>query len=114
MTELICIGCPRGCHLQVDEENDYKVTGNSCPIGAEYGANELRNPTRVLTSTVMISGGLHDCLPVKTNKPIPKGLLIQAMQQLKNVRVTSPVRTGDVIVENLLDTGADVIATRDM
>lgn len=114
MTELICIGCPRGCHLKVDEENGYKVTGNSCPIGAEYGANELRNPTRVLTSTVKIVGGLHDCLPVKTNKPIPKGLLIEAMGQLKGIEVKAPVKTGDVIVENLLNTGADVIATRNM
>ncbi|MBQ9035851.1 MAG: DUF1667 domain-containing protein [Erysipelotrichaceae bacterium] len=114
MTELICIGCPRGCHLKVDEENGYKVTGNSCPIGAEYGANELRNPTRVLTSTVKIKGGLHDCLPVKTNKPIPKGLLIEAMGQLRNIEVSAPVKTGDVIVENLLNTGADVIATRNM
>ena len=114
MTELICIGCPRGCHLKVDEENGYKVTGNSCLIGAEYGANELRNPTRVLTSTVKIKGGLHDCLPVKTNKPIPKGLLIEAMGQLRNIEVSSPVKTGDVIVENLLNTRADVIATRNM
>ena len=101
MTELICIGCPKGCHLKVDEENGYKVTGNSCPVGAEYGANELRNPTRVLTSTVKIVGGLHDCLPVKTNKPIPKPLLLEAMAQLRNIKVKSPVRMGDVIVENL-------------
>ncbi|MBR6958265.1 MAG: DUF1667 domain-containing protein [Erysipelotrichaceae bacterium] len=114
MTELICIGCPKGCHLKVDEENGYKVTGNSCPVGAEYGANELRNPTRVLTSTVRIVGGLHDCLPVRTNKPIPKPLLLEAMAQLRNIEVKSPVRMGDVIVENLLGTGADVIATRNM
>lgn len=114
MTELICIGCPKGCHLKVDEENGYAVTGNSCPIGAEYGANELKNPTRVLTSTVRIIGGLHDCLPVRTNKPIPKPLLLQAMAELKNVEVKSPVRMGDVIVSNILDTGADVIATRNM
>ena len=114
MTELICIGCPKGCNLKVDEENGYAVTGNSCPIGAEYGANELKNPTRVLTSTVRIIGGLHDCLPVRTNKPIPKPLLLQAMAELKNVEVKSPVRMGDVIVNNILDTGADVIATRNM
>lgn len=114
MTELICIGCPKGCHLKVDEENGYTVTGNSCPIGAEYGANELRNPTRVLTSTVRICGGLHDCLPVRTDKPIPKPLLLKAMAELKNIEVKAPVRTGDVIIENLLDTGANVIATRNM
>ena len=25
MTDLICIVCPKGCHLKVDEENGYKA-----------------------------------------------------------------------------------------
>ena len=54
MTNLICITCPKGCHLTVDEENDYKVTGNACPRGAEYGRNEMLHPVRVITSTVKI------------------------------------------------------------
>ena len=29
--ELVCIVCPRGCHLTIDENNN--VTGNSCPRG---------------------------------------------------------------------------------
>ena len=49
MTNLICITCPKGCHLTVDEENDYKVTGNACPRGAEYGRNEMLHPVRVIT-----------------------------------------------------------------
>ena len=52
MKELVCIVCPRGCRLKVDEENDFAVTGNTCPRGAEYGRNEIMAPTRVLTSTV--------------------------------------------------------------
>ena len=52
MKELICIVCPQGCHLKVDEENGCAVTGNSCPRGAEYGKAELTHPTRVVTSTV--------------------------------------------------------------
>ncbi len=114
MTELICIGCPRGCHLKVDEENGYKVTGNSCPVGAEYGANELRNPTRTLTTTVAITGGRHHSLPVKTDKPLPKGLLFEAMEALRNVTVQAPVKMGDVIVKDILGTGVNIIATRDM
>ena len=57
MTELICIVCPKGCHLKVDEEKDFAVTGNGCPRGAEYGKKELTNPTRVITSTVCVEGG---------------------------------------------------------
>ena len=72
MKELICIVCPKGCHLQVDEQNDYQVFGNSCPRGAEYGKNELLHPTRVLTSIVKVTGGNHHCCSVKTNGGIPK------------------------------------------
>ena len=47
MKELICIVCPKGCHLRVDEAQDYRVTGNGCPRGEEYGKMELTHPTRV-------------------------------------------------------------------
>jgi CxxC motif-containing protein len=114
MKELICIVCPKGCHLRVDEENGFAVTGNSCPRGESYGKTELQNPTRVLTSTVCISGGIHRRLPVKTNTPIPKGLLFEAMRCLDTVKVQAPVHAGEVIVSNLLSTGADVVAARDM
>lgn len=112
MKELVCIVCPRGCRLQVDEENGYAVTGNSCPRGAEYGKNELQHPTRVLTTTVRVTGGVHCRLPVKTSTAIPKHLLFEAMQVANDVCVAAPVRPGQVIVENLLGTGADLIAGR--
>ena len=72
MKELICIVCPKGCHLKVDEENGYAVTGNSCPRGAEYGKKELVNPTRVITSTVRVEGGTLRRVSVKTSSDIPK------------------------------------------
>ena len=114
MKELVCIVCPRGCRLRVDDENGYRVTGNSCPRGAEYGANELQHPTRVLTTTVCIAGGIHRRLPVRTNRPIPKELLGAAMEQAAAVRLQAPVAAGQVIVANLLGTGADLIAIRSM
>lgn len=114
MKNLICIVCPKGCHLQVDEEHGYAVTGNSCPRGAEYGKNELLHPTRVLTSTVRVEGGLHRRLPVKTTAPIPKELLFQAMEALNGVCLTAPVTVGQVVIHDLLGTGVDVVATRDM
>ena len=79
MKELICIVCPKGCHLKVDEENGYAVTGNGCPRGAEYGKAELVNPTRVVTSTVRCIGGGHPRCPVKTDRAIPRELLFEAM-----------------------------------
>ncbi len=114
MIELICIGCPKGCRLSVDENNNYSVTGHSCQIGEEYGRNEILNPTRVLTTIVRIENGIHNCLPVKSSKPLPKDKLIEASRALKDVVVKSPVKTNEIIVENILDTGIDIVATRDM
>jgi CxxC motif-containing protein len=114
VTQLICIVCPKGCHLSVDEENGYRVTGNGCPRGAEYGKKELTNPTRVLTSTVRIAGALHRRCPVKTDRDIPKGLMMRAMRELDGIELTSPVKRGNIVVENLLGTGANLIVTKDM
>ena len=114
MKELICIVCPKGCHLRVDEENDWAVSGNSCPKGAEYGRTELQNPTRVLTTTVCVEGGLYPRIPVKTSRAIPKGLLMDAMAEVAKVRLVAPVRRGQVILPDLLGTGADLVASRDM
>lgn len=114
MTELICIVCPKGCHLKVDEENGYRVTGNSCKRGEEYGKKELTNPTRVITSTVRVTGGLHQRLPVKTDKDISKKLIFDAVRLLDGVTVQSPVKAGDVVLANVLGTGVNFVASRDM
>ncbi len=114
MKHLICIVCPKGCHLNVDEENGYRVTGNGCPRGAEYGKIELTNPTRVLTSTMKITGAVHRRCPVKTDRAIPKGLMLKAMKELDDVELASPVARGDIVIENLLGTGANLIVTKDM
>lgn len=114
MKELICIVCPKGCHLLIDEENNCKVTGNQCARGEEYGRVELTAPTRVVTSTVCAQGGLHPRLSVKTDSPIPKKKIMEAMTLLDGITVQAPIRTGDIIVKNLLNTGANFVATRDL
>jgi CxxC motif-containing protein len=114
MKELICIVCPNGCHLKVDEDNDFAVTGNACPRGAEYGRTELISPTRVITSTVRVSGGTHPRCPVKTDRAIPKGLIFEAMKTLDDVSLTSPVALGQVVVENVCGTGANFVTCREL
>lgn len=111
MTELICIVCPKGCHLKVDEENGYAVTGNSCEKGAAYGKKELTNPTRVVTSTVRVEGGEKRRVSVKTNRDIPKGKMLEAVALLNTVCLTAPVHIGDVVLEDILGTGVDFVAT---
>lgn len=113
MKTLTCIVCPKGCTLTVDAPKG-TVAGNGCGRGKEYGLNEVLHPTRVLTTTVAIENALHPRLPVKTSQPIPKGRLLEAMAVIACIRVHSPVRLGDVIYPNLLDTGADLVACSSM
>ena len=112
MKQLVCIVCPRGCRLTVDESQNYAVTGNSCPRGAEYGKMEVTNPTRIITSTARVAGAPCPRCPVKTDRPIPKGMMSQAMAALDRVDLTAPVALGQVVVDDVCGTGARFVATR--
>lgn len=111
--ELICITCPRGCHLKVNPETK-TVTGNSCPRGITYGLNEVIDPKRVITSTVIIEGSDIKRLPVRTDKPISKKLMFDVMKVLDDIVVKSPVKCGDIIVKNILGTDVSIISSRDL
>lgn len=112
MTNLICITCPKGCHLTVDEENDYAVTGNACPRGAEYARNELLHPVRMITSTVRVQGAAIPRLPVKTGKPLPKEKMFDCMRLINTLDVQAPVKVGQVLAANILGTDVNIVATK--
>ena len=114
MKELICIVCPKGCHLQVDESRDYAVTGNGCARGAAYGKAELTNPTRVVTSTVCVAGAQLPRCPVKTDRAIPKEKMFEVMERIAAVRAKAPIAVGQVLVDDICRTGANLVATRAM
>ena len=110
MKELICITCPRGCHLQVDE--NLNVTGNTCARGKTYGIAEVTNPTRMISSTVKITDGEIIRLPVATASPIPKGKIFDVMAEINKVSVKAPIKCGDAVIKNVLGLGVDIVATR--
>ncbi len=114
--DIICIVCPVGCHLTVKGEDldSLEVSGNKCPRGDKYGKKELSDPRRVVPTTVRIENGLLARLPVKTSEPIPKPMIFDIMKEVKKVKLEAPVHTGDVVIENILNTGVDLVATRDM
>ncbi len=114
MKELICITCPKGCHLKVDEENGYAVTGNSCPRGEAYGKAELIHPTRVVTSTVRCTGGSRPRCPVKTNGPVPKDKMFDVVAALDGVDLAAPIHIGQVVIPNVCGTGVDIVATKNI
>lgn len=114
--EMVCINCPLGCMLTVTRENDgsVTVTGNTCPRGEVYGRTELTDPRRTVTTTVRIEGRTNAVVSVKTAEPIPKDKIEACIAALKNVEVSTPVSIGEVILENVADTGIDIVATKDV
>lgn len=114
MAELICIICPKGCHLHVDEGDGFRVTGFQCVRGEEYGRTEMMNPTRVITSTVCVEGGIHRRCPVKTDGAIPKRMIMDVMRLLDGVVLAHPVKLGQVVVKDILGTGINFVTTRDI
>lgn len=114
--ELICIGCPLGCLVSVEIEGEavIQVTGNSCKRGEDYARKEVTNPTRIVTSTVIVEGGHLDMVSVKTKSDIPKGRIFDCVRALKGVTVKAPVHIGDVIVQNVAGTGVDIVATKEI
>ncbi|KRQ87602.1 hypothetical protein ABG79_00403 [Caloramator mitchellensis] len=111
--EFVCIMCPMGCNLEVLEDEDViLVKGNQCKRGYEYGVKEISNPTRVLTSTVILKNSYLRRLPVKSDGEIPKGMIKDCVKFLSKIEVSAPVKMGDVIHKNILGTGVDIVSTR--
>lgn len=117
-----CTTCPSECLLTVEVERDAdgavgevrSVTGNRCPRGDKFAHQELTCPMRVLTTTAAVSGGEETLLPVRTAEAIPLELHAQAMDLIHGLVVDAPIRMGDVVLPNLLDTGTDLIASMDI
>lgn len=112
--EMTCICCPIGCALkaEIHADGSVHVTGNKCPRGAAYGEKELTNPTRIVTTTVRIAGRKDVVVAVKTASDIPKDKIMECMKALQDIQVEAPVHIGEVILENVADTGVNIVATR--
>ena len=113
---LTCIGCPMGCPLTVKLEDTevISIEGNSCKRGAVYGKKEVTNPTRIVTTTVRVSGGAETVVSVKTKEDIPKGKIFECVKAVKTVEVPAPVHIGDVLLEDVAGTGVDIVATKNV
>ena len=111
--EFICIRCPMGCLLRVEVEGGTvkAVSGNGCRRGADYAAQEAVAPMRTVTSSVRVLGGARKLAAVKTVPDVPKERIFAVMEAIRALRVTSPVRIGDVLLHNIAGTGSDLIAT---
>ncbi len=111
-----CVTCPVGCEVDVELRggNIVSIKGNRCEKIKEFVVQELKEPMRVLTTTVRIEGAKWAMLPVRSDKPIPKRLFLQAVGELANIDLKAPVHISDVIIKDIAGSGANIVATRTM
>ena len=112
--QFTCIVCPLGCTLMVKMQGDnvVSVSGNTCPRGVAYAKNEITNPVRTVTSTVITTDGRT--VSVKTSSPIPKGKMAECMTEINSVKINLPISVGDVIIKGVCGTDSDIVATSEM
>lgn len=111
---LKCVVCPTGCQIEVTMKNNdiINVQGFNCPKGKEYAIEEVTNPTRVVMSVIRVKNGVLPTVAVKTSQPVKKKVIPQIMEKLASIIVQAPVQMGEVIVENIADSNANIVATR--
>ena len=112
MRELVCIVCPKGCTMKIEEKDgEISVTGNSCKRGASFAVSEMTEPKRTVCTTVRTVFKDAPVIPVRVSAEIPKDRIFDVMREINAVTLSSPVGRNDVIIKNVLGLGADVIAT---
>ncbi len=115
ISEIICVTCPKGCTLRVKHEGKKVLEVlDGCKRGEDYAICELQDPRRMVASTIKVKGGLHPLVPVYTRKAFPKPLIPLLAKRLREVEVPAPVKINQVLLEDALGTGIDIVASRDM
>ncbi len=117
ISQYLCIGCPLGCRLEVEESDAGEVVdvvGWKCKNGQAYGRQEHTDPRRVVATSVRIKGARWGRVPVKTSAPVPKKMVRDVARAVQAMEVAAPIRLGTVVLADVLGTGVDIVATRDM
>ena len=111
-----CIVCPTGCSIKVigKDENNVEFEGYHCKRGLEYAEQEFREPKRILTTTMKVEDGALPLIPVRTNEPLLKAKLNDALKIIAQKQIKAPIKMGDVLIENILDMGINIIASRNL
>lgn len=110
--EMVCITCPNGCLLQVEEKDgQIVVSGNKCRRGEAFAMAELTHPMRTICTTVRTAWDAVPVIPVRVTKEIPKARIFDVMRALDPIVVSEPLGRGDVLIKNVLGLGADIIVT---
>ncbi|HCH28089.1 MAG TPA: molybdopterin oxidoreductase [Ruminococcaceae bacterium] len=110
---VTCTVCPNGCEIGIEynTKEDAVLNGYGCKRGVSYALDECFEPKRTFTSSVKISGSDRRVLPVRTTKPIPKSILMKAAKEVEGISLKAPIKCGEVIENDFLNTKAKLIAT---
>lgn len=117
LRQMTCIICPNGCELEVtynEDLSDIAVAGNLCKRGEEYARQELISPMRTISSSILVEGGELPLASVRLTKGVPKNRICDVMKEISGIKVQAPTHIGDVVIENVLGLGSDVIITKNV
>jgi CxxC motif-containing protein len=117
--EMICVICPNGCQLRVQIQEGEKlkvtdVTGNLCDKGPGWAKQEIVNPMRTISSSILVEQGDFPMVSVRTDSPISLKNIFDVMKEIKLVRLKAPVKIGDIVIEKVLGLSCNIIATRNV
>ncbi|NLM06916.1 MAG: DUF1667 domain-containing protein [Tissierellia bacterium] len=112
--KTICKVCPVGCEVSITGKDPNTITGNRCGRGGEYIYKQVMGKSEVLTGRMPIEGGIMSKIPVQTSEPLPSDLRDKILSEINSSKAVAPVKKGEVLIENVLGTGVDVIASRAM
>lgn len=112
--EIACIVCPIGCKIlvKIDGKQFKTLKGNKCKSGIEYAKDEVLNPKRMMTTSVLVEAGEWPLVSVKTSQPAPKEKLFSILEEIKKTTVKAPVKSGQIVIKNVAHTDIDIIATK--
>lgn len=117
--ELICVVCPKGCHLEATLEKGREIQinvidGELCEKGLKWAEQELINPMRTITSSILVIGGELPLVSVRTDSPIPLGDIFEVMKAVKSARAEAPIKIGETLIKNPAGIPCNIIATRNV
>jgi len=112
--EITCIVCPIGCKILVktDKNKFEAVDGFKCKRGVEYARSEALDPRRMLTTSVLVTNGEWPLVSVKSSKPVSKDKLFSVLKEIKKTDVKAPVKSGQILIKNVANTGINIVATK--
>jgi CxxC motif-containing protein len=112
--EITCIVCPIGCKILVRSDGTAVETlkGNKCNKGVDYARNEVFDPRRLLTTSLLVKHGEWPLVSVKSSQPVPKEKIFSLLKELRTTTIEAPVKSGQILVKNAANMGIDILATK--